>query len=272
MDTLLKHRIVEILSVGWRQRHLAEVTEKSQVAVSKWTAGEILTISEADVQAIAELTGFAAQWIAHGTGDKYGPDGLKPAPGKVRSSKNYKRVEESQALARLAVLPGWSWDSLIQQVGLKDPTLAAMLHAFQLCNRETRPSLASMAKLIALARPPQAQKILRAMWRASRDDEHEFQAMTQFSVAPQEILVLRVFHASSPAARLALLDAILEFNHGYQIEQLRNIQHEAGDLSSLQLRILSALRGLTPAARIAVFDLAEVEAKELNLDIVRMVG
>lgn len=173
MDTLLRHRIVEILNSGWRQKDLADATEKSQVAVSKWSAGEILTISVADANALAQLTGFSASWIVDGKGEKYGAEGLKIGPAKVRRSKNYKKVEDSRALASMSVLPGLRWDELIQQLGANDQNLAILLSSFQMSNLETRAAIASMANVIAQARPLHAQKILRAMWQASHESTQD---------------------------------------------------------------------------------------------------
>lgn len=271
MDTLLKHRIVGILNLGWRQHHLAEATGRSQAAVSKWASGEICTISFTDAKAIADLTGFQAEWIVSGTGEKYLPGGPTPAPCKSRKAKHYQTSGDSKPLSPISPAvrtPGLDWQTLVTQVEMHDSNLAALLKSYQLGSAQAQLAMANMAKVFALASPQQLPNLLQALWQSAGNTLLGRDAfMPTLELLPQEATMLAVLRAASPQLRLSLLDTILEQNHGFQLEDVQSFDSETGQaLTPIELRLLAAVRALDTAAKTTLFQVLQSEAQELGVE------
>ncbi|WP_338847397.1 helix-turn-helix transcriptional regulator [Massilia sp. W12] len=265
MDSLLKHRIVEILRAGWRQRDLADAVSKSQAAVSKWSSGELASISAENAQALARLTGFRAEWIMHGHGEKYLPGGpvLPAEPG--RNMQRYKRaMDENARHQQNDVVLNKQLQTWFEQVAQHDQSLSTLLQAWQMFDAETRSAMAEVAKMASLARPPQVKRALRqAQQQLSSTPESLALALTM-----PEIVLLRVFRAAAMDVRLMLVDAILEHGHGYQMQQMRvtnppPVPNTSENLSPVELRLVTAMRSMRREDRLAVEDLVQAQAREM---------
>ena len=68
----LKERVVEVMSaMGWTPKEFMRKAKISPSVMSQWKSGEILSIGKVDTALrLQQETGFAAIWLAVGTGPK----------------------------------------------------------------------------------------------------------------------------------------------------------------------------------------------------------
>ncbi len=265
MDSLLKQRIVEVLLCGWRQQDLANATQKSQATVSKWSSGELVSISMEDAKALANLSCFRAEWIAFGHGEKHQHGGPVIPRERGRNTQRYQRIAEKESHQQNELVLKQRLQFLLDEMQEHDNNLGILLKAWQLCDPVTRQALADTAKVASLARPQQAQRALRTIQQHISGTAEPL-ALT---LNMQEILLLRVFRGATMQIRLALVDAILEDGHGYQLQQMRLVNaapvpNTTENLSPIETRMLDALRTMRRDERQAVEDLVQAEAREMK--------
>lgn len=96
--TTLAERIQEIIDSGFTQAALYRAAGVSKGTANQWTDGRIKSIKLQYAQGIQELTGFKAEWIVTGKGEKrVSPESNVEDGPNIRTERDYPLISWVQA-------------------------------------------------------------------------------------------------------------------------------------------------------------------------------